>query len=362
MRKIFYLTFFFLTIFLFLISPVEAIPTPPPPTLTPTPTICVPFLSSPANGATVNQKPILYWGGCAGIPKYQVTLNSNFTSVPLSSASYNTSSYSLNLGSNTWKARSCTVYTDMTCTTYGAWSTQRNFIYQVLSPTPTPTTGPSITPSITPPGCLKSQGDANCDGRITDCDYRIWLCQYRGKNESTCRTEGTLPTNCTGSAYDADFNADNTDPTVDLIDFEIWRANNQPLNCAGNLTYSCGTGNTSATINWNLINGAASYILRFDYNYPSWAQPDDLFIRTHNPPTGVTCSSLTNCVVPITPAVLNSFYIQGTKQGEPYPESGCVVSIDETFSCGGGGGGTTAIISPVLIEVDSVNDGNQSNQ
>jgi len=68
--------------------------------------------------------------------------------------------------------------------------------------------------------CLKTLGDANCDGIINDNDYNIWRCEFLGSG--SCNTPP--------SERSADFNLSTR---VDIIDFEIWRTNsllNQPTN------------------------------------------------------------------------------------------------------------------------------------
>lgn len=58
--------------------------------------------------------------------------------------------------------------------------------------------------------CKRTNGDANCSGKVDTADYDIWKCEYLGSN--TCAA--------TGSVRSADFN---DDKSVNLIDFEIWR-------------------------------------------------------------------------------------------------------------------------------------------
>ena len=71
------------------------------------------------------------------------------------------------------------------------------------SPTVTPTPEPTATPivSLCP---LKSQGDANCDGRITLTDFTIWKNQFLGND----------------TGLTADFNGDGR---ITITDFTIWR-------------------------------------------------------------------------------------------------------------------------------------------
>ena len=72
---------------------------------------------------------------------------------------------------------------------------------------------PTIPLSPTTSFCdKKPQGDANCDGNITDFDYKIWKCEFLGGG--SCLSPSSQKT--------ADFNLDTK---VDLIDFEIWRQN-----------------------------------------------------------------------------------------------------------------------------------------
>ena len=54
------------------------------------------------------------------------------------------------------------------------------------------------------PTCVKSQGDANCDGKTNMIDFESWRKEYLG---------GT-------GTKTADFN---NDSRVDMVDFEIWR-------------------------------------------------------------------------------------------------------------------------------------------
>lgn len=65
-----------------------------------------------------------------------------------------------------------------------------------VTPSPTPTTSPLCT--------VKSQGDADCDGRIKFADFNLWRREYYGELQS----------------LHGDFNAD---MLVSLRDYEIWR-------------------------------------------------------------------------------------------------------------------------------------------
>lgn len=60
-----------------------------------------------------------------------------------------------------------------------------------------------ISPTLTT-GCIKSGGDANCDGRVDLVDFEKWRREFTGE-------ETTLL---------ADLNRDGK---IDLVDFEIWR-------------------------------------------------------------------------------------------------------------------------------------------
>lgn len=70
----------------------------------------------------------------------------------------------------------------------------------------------TAVPTITAPvGCsLKTQGDANCDGKVDDADYQIWKCEFLGGG------------NCTNPASHLTASFD-LNTKVDLVDFEIWR-------------------------------------------------------------------------------------------------------------------------------------------
>jgi Zn-dependent metalloprotease len=82
--------------------------------------------------------------------------------------------------------------------------------------TPTPTPFPTATSTPTPipsatltptPVCLKSQGDANCDGAINSADYVQWLYAFAGGASAQEKVK-------------SDFNGDGA---VNLVDFEILR-------------------------------------------------------------------------------------------------------------------------------------------
>jgi hypothetical protein len=82
----------------------------------------------------------------------------------------------------------------------------------ITAPSPTQIPSPTPTPIIiggqdsSCPG--KSQGDANCDGKVDGFDYSLWLnSQCSPKNGQNCENLG------------ADFDFDND---VDDDDFEIW--------------------------------------------------------------------------------------------------------------------------------------------
>lgn len=83
-----------------------------------------------------------------------------------------------------------------------------NVVSQVITfiaPSLTPTDAPSPTPYCH----LASKGDAcTCDGIIDIADFEPWRKQYVGEEPCSC----------------ADFNRDNK---CSLIDFEIWRQNQQ---------------------------------------------------------------------------------------------------------------------------------------
>jgi len=70
-------------------------------------------------------------------------------------------------------------------------------------PTIAPTSAPTATPAVPCP--FKSQGDANCDGKIDNGeDYNIWKYEFTGKTNQR----------------QADFDHNGR---VNLVDFEIWR-------------------------------------------------------------------------------------------------------------------------------------------
>jgi len=89
--------------------------------------------------------------------------------------------------------------------------------------TPTITPSPTAVPTITQaPNCpLKSKGDANCDGAITDSDLAIWECQYFNTHTETISTaDPTCPAGTPIRAADFDLLGG-----VTLNDYEIWRQN-----------------------------------------------------------------------------------------------------------------------------------------
>lgn len=84
--------------------------------------------------------------------------------------------------------------------------------FDVISPSsalnPTPTSAPKTTTSVTPASVvsaclLKSQGDANCDGKIDIRDFSIWRDEFNG----------------TSATKKSDFN---NDGFFDIEDFSIW--------------------------------------------------------------------------------------------------------------------------------------------
>lgn len=80
------------------------------------------------------------------------------------------------------------------------------------TPTPTRTLTPTRTPTPTLSCSKKSEGDADCDGKINSLDFDIWKNEFL-KNETNTSA--------------ADFN---NDGKTDLIDFEIWRKNWSKIN------------------------------------------------------------------------------------------------------------------------------------
>lgn len=97
---------------------------------------------------------------------------------------------------------------DLSCCSLCA---QVNQCLAEITPTSIPTATPTPTdaPSPTPYCHLASKGDAcTCDGIIDIADFEPWRKQYVGEEPCSC----------------ADFNRDNK---CSLIDFEIWRQNQQ---------------------------------------------------------------------------------------------------------------------------------------
>lgn len=77
----------------------------------------------------------------------------------------------------------------------------------------TGTPGGTISPAVTTTSCLKSQGDADCNGRITLRDFEVWSEIYLGLLASGGEVVRDTPQAA------ADFNEDNK---VNLTDFQIW--------------------------------------------------------------------------------------------------------------------------------------------
>ena len=67
---------------------------------------------------------------------------------------------------------------------------------------------PATAACPTPLPCLRSKGDANCDGVVNIADYDIFRSMVGGLGDNSSQK------------YSADFNADGK---VNMIDYEIWR-------------------------------------------------------------------------------------------------------------------------------------------
>lgn len=86
----------------------------------------------------------------------------------------------------------------------------------ITTATPTPI---SVTPTLTPEArcqqfCSKKtfiKGDANCDGKINNADYQVWLNQFDKAVYEWAELENLADFDCNGK--------------VDLSDFELWRRN-----------------------------------------------------------------------------------------------------------------------------------------
>lgn len=124
-----------------------------------------------------------------------------------------------------------------------------------LTPVPTITPGgPNLTPVPTniPGVCpLKGRGDANCDGKVDEGDYKLWLAQFDTMVSAS-------PVNQNANYACVEGNSQTY--FVDLADFEVWRRNttaglvstnpNQPsgpTQIPGSSGISCtSTGNCAA--------------------------------------------------------------------------------------------------------------------
>lgn len=71
-------------------------------------------------------------------------------------------------------------------------------------------------PTPTPRPCLKSTGDANCDGYVNRADFGVWMCEYM-KHPRDC---GGKNPQGTGVSTGSDFDGDSV---VTLKDFVVWR-------------------------------------------------------------------------------------------------------------------------------------------
>lgn len=81
------------------------------------------------------------------------------------------------------------------------------------------TISPEIANAQSEPGMscqLKKMGDANCDGKVDESDYKIWARQYD-------KIVHPKPIENNGNFMCIEGN--NTTYFADLIDYEIWRRN-----------------------------------------------------------------------------------------------------------------------------------------
>lgn len=71
-------------------------------------------------------------------------------------------------------------------------------------------------------GCVKSSGDADCNGRPMITDYAIWRIEFLGGCSSTTLTNVACSDDkdSDGNLMDADFNGDSK---VSLADYQIWK-------------------------------------------------------------------------------------------------------------------------------------------